>query len=100
MTIDELEARVQRSEGNGLCKFNIVHKDGNEGVWACFATTNDKLAHESGKPFTVLLMNDALVGRPTWGAKITLQPASHGRSSISVQDFLKQVAIDEEASND
>lgn len=95
MNIKDLEDRVQKaSDENGMMKFNIVHKDGNEGIWGCFVTPDDKKVYEdnqNGKPFEVFLMNHAFIGRPSWGARVKLTAGGDRRPIIPVQNLVNQI---------
>lgn len=96
MKIQELEARVQAAEPNGTLKFNIIHDDGDtEGVWGCFATPLDKETYEKnlfGESFDVFMMNSALIGGPSWGAKLTLKSSGDNlRSTIGVHEVIRQI---------
>lgn len=95
MEISDLQARVKQAQEYGTCKFNIEHDGGSEGIWACFATAEDREVYyrnKAGEPFEVFLMNHALIGGPTWGGRVRL--ASSGddvRSSIPVADVIEQM---------
>lgn len=95
MKIKQLDARVKKAEKNGAIKFNIHHSTGSEGVWAYFVSPQDKIIYEedkAGKTYDVFMANHALVGRPSWGAKITLKTTgSDNRPKISAQDLIKQI---------
>jgi hypothetical protein len=98
MKIQELEARVQAAEPNGTLKVNILHDDdsfGSEGVWCCFATARDKEIYEknlAGESFDVFMMNSALIGGPSWGAKLTLKSTGDNlRSTIAVDEVIRQI---------
>jgi hypothetical protein len=95
MTIKDLEARVKKAEKNGGIKVNITHAgQGNEGIWACLASAKDKKIYEkdtNGDTFEVFLMNHALVGGPTWGARLTVTSKGNMRPEITVDDLIKQM---------
>ncbi len=95
MNIEDLEKRVQESEKHGTCKVNIAHGEGNEGIWACFATQRDRQVYDEnklGETFEVFLMNHALIGGPCWGGRLKL--TANGvdtRPTILVADVIRQM---------
>ena len=95
MEITDLEARVKQGEKHGTCKVNIDHGDGNEGIWACFATAEDRATYDrnkAGEEFQVFLMNHALIGGPTWGARLKLTSTGNNvRSIIPVAKVIEQM---------
>jgi hypothetical protein len=95
MTIKELEKRVELAEKNGLLKINIVdEEDGNEGIWACFASKVDADIYDKdsyGEEITCFLMNHALIGGPTWGARLIVKTNGDNRPKIDATDLIKQV---------
>lgn len=96
MTLKELEARVSAAEPNGMLKINIDHDgEGNEGIWACFATMKDKETYArnvAGEDFEVFLLNAALISGPTWGARLKLK-ANGGdrRVVVSASNLCQQM---------
>lgn len=95
MTIEELQARVAAAEPNGMLKVNINHGEhGNEGIWACFATPDAKAVYDrntSGETFEVFLMNNALMGMPSWGARLKVTTDGVHRPVISEDSLLEQL---------
>lgn len=95
MTTDQLEARVKAAEAFGITKVNIIHPDGdNEGVWANLATAEDAdlLSTDTvGDTVNVLLLNHALIGRPSWGALVAVRTNGELRPSVSKDDLLAQL---------
>lgn len=95
MTTDQLEARVKAAEAFGMTKVNIIHPDGDrEGVWASPATAEDAAllkADTAGDTVNVLLLNHALIGRPSWGALVTVVTAGLKRPSIRKEDLIAQL---------
>ncbi len=94
MDLKQLEERVTAAETNGVCKINIVHDTGNEGIWACFVTPADKEIYHGDKrgTFEVFLMNGALIGGPSWGAKLKVKTNGGDlRPNILVADVIKQM---------
>jgi hypothetical protein len=93
-TIKDLETRVKKAEKIGTCKVNISHDGENEGIWACFVSEHDKEVYDkntSGDKIDVYLMNHALIGGPTWGAKLTVTTQGAARPSIKVEDVRQQM---------
>lgn len=95
MEISDLEARVKTAEPNGNCKVNINHGSGNEGIWGCFCTPEDRATYDrnkAGEEFQVFLLNHALIGGPTWGARLKLTSSGNDiRSSIPVAKVIEQM---------
>lgn len=98
MNLQELQDRVSAAETavpNGMLKVNIKHPTGNEGVWAQFASPSDKEVYERNSPgekFEVFLLNHALIGGPSWGARLKLNAdGSDSRVSIPVDVVLQQM---------
>ncbi len=103
MNLKELEERIETAEKNGLLKINIVHEeDGNEGIWACFASRKDANVYEKDsfdEEIECFLMNHALVGHPTWGARVTVKTNGEQRPVIKVNDLIAQIQIEIENGN-
>lgn len=94
--IKKLELAVSRAEKYGNIKLNIIHDDGtNEGIWAVPATKADKEKYDKGEygtSFFLYLTNHALIGGPTWGAKIRVKCAGvSSRPTITVKDLCDQM---------
>lgn len=93
-TIKELEKRVKEAQKNGTVKVNISHDGENEGIWACPCTPEDAKIYEKnthGEAFQCFLMNHALIGGPSWGARLTVKTNGDMRPIIPVEDVLKQM---------
>lgn len=95
MNLDELQARVAAAEPNGCIKVNIEHGDGEcEGIWAYLATPEDAAIYKkdtSGDEITVFLANAALIGGPTWGARLKVKTTGNSRPVIKVDDLIDQM---------
>jgi hypothetical protein len=95
MTADQLEARVKAAEAFGNIKVNIIHPEGDrEGVWARLATAEDAellKRDTAGDTVNVLFLNHALIGRPSWGALVTVVTAGLKRPSVRKEDLLAQL---------
>jgi hypothetical protein len=94
MNLKELQDRVTVAEPNGMLKVNINHGDGNEGIWACFATPQDKEVYDKNKvgdPFEVFLLNQALIGGPSWGARLKLKAGGDNRPMIAAAKVIEQI---------
>ena len=94
MNLQELQDRVTAAESNGTLMVNINHGDGNEGIWACFATPQDKVVYDKNKvgdPYEVFLLNQALIGGPSWGTRLKLKAGGDERPMIAVAKVLEQI---------
>ena len=94
MEISELEGRVKAADKNGSIKLNISHNGEMEGIWAVPVTPEDKQIYDSeqiGQFFEVFLTNQALIGGPSWGARLRLKTNGNSRSVISVSDVIEQI---------
>lgn len=93
-TIKDLEKRVKAAKKNGTIKVNITHDGENEGIWACPCTPEDAKTYEKdtrGESFQCFLMNHALIGGPSWGARLTVKTNGDMRPSVSVEEVIKQM---------
>jgi hypothetical protein len=94
MTLKDLQQRVNEAEINGVVKVNIDHEGEHEGIWACLATPKDKEIYDrntEGETINVYLMNQALIGGPTWGAKLTVVTHSDMRPTITGEEVVNQM---------
>ncbi len=103
ITMNDIEKRVADSNKIGLLRVNICHEDmSHEGIWACFATDRDKTKYDTNTHYdliTIYLMNNALVGFPTWGLKIIVVTNACERPIISISNLLKQYTEQTESNN-
>jgi len=104
---DELKSAAQarvteiQSKGDGyIKKVNLVHEgEGNEGIWVCLATEEDKKKYESdssrGETCEGYLVNMPLGwGTACWGSKITFKTNGDSRAYARLSEQRKEFDAD------
>ena len=86
MNVKELEERAEASQKNGLLKFNIRHKEGDESIWGGYLTPEDKIKKQRRQPYEVVLLNQPLIRGYAWGARLVLQG-----NEILVDELIRQL---------
>jgi len=93
MTEDELNDRVEEAHGPTI-KFELFRPgDGGEGLWGKIETKEDAELYEKdtgAHEITVLCMNQALIGGPTWGMRFTVTTRGTRRPVIHIDKFIEQ----------
>lgn len=105
MTIDELEATIQKLEKDfGFVKVNLVHEgSGNEGIWAVpiDKESDDKLRSDlsNGEHAFVRLANQPLGWNGlTWGGLVRVKTVGSNRPMAHVSDQNLQILEDDKKS--